>query len=171
MKRFFGIWIDLCLLRANPQDLPASDFLLGLTMLAYLAVNVSLSLLSWALPRALAVSLADLLVLSAFAWTALQWRRKPARFRQTLTALTGTGTVLGLLALPMVAGLMAAQRAGGGAGALGLVWLALVVWSVVVLGHILRHALSVSFGTGIALGVLYTVLSYGLAQVLFGAVT
>ncbi|MGA7799338.1 MAG: hypothetical protein WCC36_00870 [Gammaproteobacteria bacterium] len=171
MKRFFGIWIDLCLLRAGPQDLPASEVLLALALLAYLAVNVALSLLSWPLRQALAVSLTDLLVLSLFAWAALQWRGKPARFRQTLTALAGTGTVLGLLALPTVAALMAAHRAGGGSGLLGLAWLALLVWSLVVLGHILRHALALSFATGIALGVLYTVLSYGLAQVLFGAVS
>ena len=83
-----------------------------------------------------------------------------SRIRRTLTALFGAGAVLQLLAFPLSAwpefGLP-----------LELPWTFRVVgliliqlWSIAVYGHILARALSRSFGMGVALAVVFFLLSY-----------
>ena len=46
--------------------------------------------------------------------------------------------------------------------------LVLVVWSIVVTGHIVRHTFSVSFGQGVLLAVAYEVLNISVIGWLFG---
>jgi len=166
VKQLFGVWLDICLLRAAPQDLPASGWLLALSLAGYVSANFLLALASWRLEHALLATAADVLLLTAFTRLILQWWRLPSRFAQTLSALTGSGALLALAALPSAAGIGHGQAETAVTGVLTLVWLALLVWSVVVMGHVLRHALSASFSTGVALSLLYTVASIALVGML-----
>lgn len=159
--------LDICLLRAGPQDLPASRPFLALTLAGYALVNVLVSRLSLGLREAVAVSLLDTLLLAAFAQVVLRIAARPERFTQTLAALAGTGQLLGLLALPLVAGMLKAQATGGTASGLALAWLGVLIWSLVVLGHILRHALAVRLATGIGIGVLYSLASIMIMRSVF----
>ena len=159
--------LDICLLRAGPQDLPASRRFLTLTLAGYVVVNVLVSRLSLGLREAAVVSLLDTLLLAAFAQVVLRVAARPERFLQTLAALAGTGQLLGLLALPLVAGLLKAQAAGQAAAGLALIWLGVLIWSLLVLGHILRHALAVRFVTGVGIGVLYNLVSIMIMRSVF----
>ena len=45
MKELFGLFAQIAISRKGPQDLPASYFLLGLTVLGYWVIRYVLSLL------------------------------------------------------------------------------------------------------------------------------
>ena len=42
MRALFNLFLDICLFRRGPQDVPASPLLFGLAMLVYLIVGVVL---------------------------------------------------------------------------------------------------------------------------------
>jgi len=161
--------LEICLLKSGPQDLPASSSFLGLAVTGYFLVDVLVSRLNTSLGTALAISLLDVVLMVAFTQLILRVVAKPERFTQTLSALAGTGQLLGLLALPLIHGLSVAQAAGEPAAGLAFAWLALLCWSLLVLGHILRHALAVNLLTGVGIGILYSLLSLVLMRVVFPA--
>lgn len=86
------------------------------------------------------------MVSAALLFAALQVRGHPARWLQSYTALLGAGALFGLISL--------AYR--GLASLFGAGWLAelldlsLFVWSLAVMGHILRHALEIPLAMGVA---------------------
>ena len=159
--------MEICLLRAGPQHLPAAPQFLAFMLVGYFLVDLLISRVHFGLGAAVAVSLLDVLLLAAFIQLALRIVAKPERFNQSLAALAGTGQLLGLLALPFIHGLSAAQAAGDTAPVLAWAWLAVLIWSLLVLGHILRHALSVSLITGVGVGVLYSLASVMIVRVVF----
>jgi hypothetical protein len=95
-------------------------------------------------------------------YLALRWRGKLRRFSQTGSALLLSGLLLNLLALPLVSWNQRTESAES-----GLLVLLLVFWSIVVLGHIIRHAFEVDLNIGIAASVLYTLVTWNLTAVLF----
>jgi hypothetical protein len=96
---------------------------------------------------------------------ALQSQNRLARFVQTAIALMGSGLLLGLLALPLIS-----WSRSPDSGEAGLLLLALIIWSMVVMGHILRHSFEIGLGIGIGLAFAYTLLSWNLALILFPVV-
>ena len=77
-----------------------------------------------------------------------------------------SGLLLGLLSLPLVSWNHRSQSAES-----SLLLLLLIFWSILVLGHILRHAFSVPLNVGIAIGVAYTLFSWNLLALLFPVAT
>ena len=170
MKRLLDFFIDLCLLRATPQQLPASPVLFWLSVVAeLLAGTLLISGARAGVFAALLETLVDVLLLLLLLYLALQARNLTARFLQSATALLGASALLSLLAMPLLA-LSSSGGEGSGLAALAaLLLLALIIWNMVVLGHILRHALRLSFAIGIALAFAYTSLSYMVLYQLFPA--
>lgn len=169
MLRLITIWLDLCLLRLGPQDIPASRVLLVLSLAAYVLVSFVLSVPGY--PSAVALRLAgvDLLLLVVFASVPLYLLDKTARIGQTLTALAGSGALLGLLALPVIRVLFEGQDSSEVPPFAAMVWLILFGWSLLVVAHIMRHALSVAFAVGLGVAVLYTLVAMQVIGTLFPA--
>lgn len=169
-------FVEMCLLRLGPQDLPASPFLLGVSVAAYVGLGVLVTALHYPFLTAVAISVTGTLIFGLLAYALLSVRGVAGRFFQTGAALAGTGAVLEAVALPLVALLEAGEpaadagsRAGSGAGAILVIpWLAFLVWSWVVGGHILRHALSVRLPAGIGLSIALFWLSTLVIHQLFG---
>ncbi len=159
--------LEICLLRAGPQDLPGASRLLLLMLCGYFLVDLLLAQLSFGFADAVGVSVLDVLLLAVFAHLLLRSTAKLERFNQTLAALAGTGQILGVVALPLIHGLNLAQASGEPAAGLAMLWLLVLIWSLLVLGHILRHALAVSLMTGVGIGVLYSLLSALVVRGLF----
>lgn len=159
--------LEICLLRAGPQDLPGTPRFLVTTLIGYFLVDLLISQLSFSLGAAVGVSVLDVLLLAAFTQLLLRGVSKLERFNQTLAAMAGTGQLLGLVALPLIRGLSMAEAAGEPAAGLALAWLIVLVWSLLVLGHILRHALSASLMTGVGIGVLYSLVSVMIVRTVF----
>lgn len=171
MLRLITIWLDICLLRTGPQDVPVSRVLLWLSLAAYLLVSFILSLPGY--PSAVAARMAgvDLVLLVVFATVPLYLLDKAARIGQTLTALAGSGALLGLLALPIIRVLFEGQDSGEIPPFAAMVWLILFGWSLLVVAHIMRHALSVPFAVGLGVAVLYTLVAMQVIGTLFPAET
>ena len=163
IKRFW----EICLLRAAPQDLPASNFLVLAALTAYLGSGTTLLLSDINPLAALAQAALDAAALAVVTTVLLQLRRHPGRLAQTYTALVGSGTLLNLIALPITLGLLGAQEAGGGVGLFAMLWLGLLIWSLMVTGHIYRHALDIPFPAGIVIAMGYLVLILELTRTFF----
>ena len=167
MSRLILIWFDICLLRAGPQDLPASRELLVLAMAGYTLVSFLLSVPGYSLVVAGQLALLDACLLIVFAATALYLMGEMARLIQTLTALSGTGTLLGLFALPMIQFLTPGQDSGQPSFVAGMLWLLLFGWNLIVVAHIMRHALSVNLPVAIGIAMLYILMALQIINVIF----
>jgi hypothetical protein len=162
-------YLDICLLRRRPQDLPCSTALMILTLSAYALVSLTMAAIDLATEQALLVALADTALLCLGAALVLYLVRKPARTIQTVTALAGTGTVLGLIALPIVRWLTASHASQGDASVPALLWLGLFFWSLAVTGHVLRHALDIRFAAGLLMAAIFMLANVQIVQWLLPA--
>jgi len=161
MLPILAAFLQITLRRRGPEDLPDSRFLLLIAGLVYVITQCVLALSVYRSPLALARSLGlDLLLLCGCLWGLLRLAGHATRYRQTLTAMFGTGALLTLVMLPFNYWLeLAADPAKPPLGAtIGL--LAVVSWSLVVNGHIFSRALSAPFAAGLAISVTYFFLNY-----------
>ncbi len=160
MNALFNYFFELCLLRVKPQDLPASGALLGLVILANITVGVlAFSGLYGGVLRALMASVVESLFFLAVLGLLLYCKGLLPRFNQSATALLGSSTLLAIILIPLysVGGNAADHTAMAVVADLGA--LLLLIWSLMVMGHILRYTLDISFGHGILFGVVYFLLS------------
>lgn len=145
MSYLIQLFWDICLLQKAPQDIPYSRGLVLLLLLVgfpvdYLNLNLALPKVEpGAIVRVISIhtvffltSLSALMIVMGYG----------ARIFQTLTALLGTGVIISLLATPV---LLTISYIAQDPGYFGLILLLLNIWSLVIMAHILRHALSVSF--------------------------
>ncbi|WP_448509418.1 hypothetical protein [Immundisolibacter sp.] len=131
-----GVVGDLLRLRRGPQDVPHSPALLLLALIPYALLGCALAAFAMPPSRALLYGPTEAALMALLVYLSLAVRRRPARFVQTLTALTLVGVVFNALSLPLTA---LAQPENG----LGLLILVLVAWSFAVSVHILRLALDI----------------------------
>lgn len=156
MRALFNSYLDLVLMRLAPQAFPASWFLFGLVLVAFLAMMLASNyLLSGELAFAAvrtALSGFNLCVGTALILTlAGRW----PRWRQTATALLGGETVIGLVLLPV----LMVRAAGIENIFIALSLLAFFVWELMFFGHVYRNALDTGMGAGIAVGLIYVIAS------------
>jgi len=155
LRALISPFVNLCLLRVAPQDLPASWLLVGLTLVAYTLSGVLVSNVSLSTGHALLAGLTDTGLLCVLTVSLLYVQRVPARLPQTLTALAGTGTLFGVVALPVTSWLHTAHQAGEDTSLPALLLVGLIGWSLAVAAHILRHALSTVFFLGLVIAIAF----------------
>ncbi len=154
-------FIDLCALRRAPQDLPTSSALLGLVLVAGLISSWLLALASQAPPwLGLVQGGLDFALMLGVLLLALKAVGTPMRFTQTATALVGAKTWIGLIALLPLRLAVSADETSTQLLIAGILFLALVVWSVVVTAHILRHAFEIPFIQCVFIAITYDILSF-----------
>jgi hypothetical protein len=167
LQALIHYFIELCLLRRAPQDLPASVTLLKVLILVYLAVGVLVGAATGqGLWEALVQTLVDTALLLGLLYAGLRWLGRLPRFVQSASALLGSGALLNLLVLAPLA------MASGGddsevTGVAALLFLALLAWSLVVTGHILRHTLDLPLVQGALIAIGYNLLAYSVLGALF----
>ena len=150
----------ICQLRWRPQDLPASSILLMLSLGIYTLVSMILSLFQLSVERAILSALLDTSLLILLTSSLLAIVRYSARISQTLTALAGTNSILGILCIPLLFWLKQFQP--GEVALPELLLLVLIVWNIVVYAHILRHALEIPFFVGVILTIITHLLTFAL---------
>jgi len=164
-------FVQIAFLRCGPQDLPASMFLLKLTLAAHALLGVLMFANRLSLVQALLAGAISTLVMCALTASLLFANRRSARIVQTLTAMAGSDVVVGIVALPVAAWLHGTVDGAVASGLPGLLFLVLVVWNLVVAGHVLRHALSSPLPLGIVLALVLYMLSVNVMHALFPAMT
>ena len=167
---------DLMLLRRGPQDLPHSEVLLGVLVLAAV---IGESLLATRMLGAVDFAGAALRVAAsvgvvlAVTFALLRFHQRQARFLQTGCALIAVALLFALmtaavlsLALPLPKERAAMTGAQLLAGVLSLV---VVAWQLLVRGNIFRHALDVPLARGVTLALSLTLaellLAIAIAQI------
>lgn len=167
LLRLVQFFFELCLLRRAPQDLPASPALLGVTLAVNLLMGTTLATAIGIGPGlGFVESLLDAAIALGLLYAALHLLDRLPRFQQSGTALMGSGALLGLVASVLL-GLLAPGGNEQTPGGAVLLFAALVVWSILVMGHILRHTFEIRLGQGVGIAVLYTFLIYSLLGGLF----
>lgn len=170
LGRLFNLFVDICLLRAGPQDLPGSGFLLLLTVLLSLLTGTLVIVGTFGtLGAALAAQMLDILLLLGLLRLLLQLTGKSARYQQTASALFGSGVLINLVTMPLQL-LYSGDPSGPALGEMGtLFYLIIIVWALVIVGHIIRHALEIRLAAGIMLSLGYFLIANYIIQTLFTA--
>lgn len=168
LLEFLALVRDLCRFRRGPQDLPHAPVLLGLLIALGTFIDLVSGVLLGGIPHMLARSLVSTALVLGLCWIALALRHRLARYVQTATALVACGIAfsLAILLFAWLAGSPPATPAELTPLHVLLGWgmLTLIVWSVAVNAHILRHALDAPFMFGLALASTWTLADWALAD-------
>ena len=113
----------------------------------------------------------DTALLAITAQIGLRWRGQQRRFQQTFSALTGSGALLSLVSWPFMLLLLRLPKGDAAAALPSLLIVLLMFWSIAVIAHILRHALSSRYAVGVLLALLYAITSWNLGASLFPQAT
>jgi hypothetical protein len=157
---------NICRFRLGPQDLPASNTLFTGTLLLYVLISSIIGGFELSPERALLSASVEVALMLGMLRMMLWVRDLWPRFQQTATALLGTGTLFGFVAVPLMWWqFQYAEPADAFVPSL-LIFI-LFIWSVAVVGHILRHALNTPFYVGVAVSLLYTYVSITILRAIF----
>jgi len=163
--KLFKLLFEICRFQANPQDLPSSYLLKFLAIASYALVSLISALLSQAPAFALLSVFVDTAMLLGLGYGGLWVRNLSGRTTQTITALAGTGALIGLVGMPVLAWI---QHTANNPPVLATsMLLALIIWNVGVVGHILRHALSLPIWAGMGISMFYIYTSIRVMSVLY----
>lgn len=150
-RSFFAI----CCFKRRPQDLPASTEFLCICLFVYAALSCILTLSTQSLEIALLWGLTDGVLIALLTFLLMRLLKVPERWRQTTTALAGTGIFFTILAIPLSFSIMNLEEGDN----LGILLFQFVifflVWNIAVMAHIFRHALEVSFAMGVLVALSY----------------
>ena len=158
-------FVEICLLKRAPQDLPDSTFLLAIMLVAHTVTSILLNAVVLDGWNAMLAGLTDTLLVSILTASVLYLHSFSARFVQTLSAMTGTGTIISLVAIPLFSWNVGAQQSESANPVAALLMFGIVAWSLAVSGHILRHALTIPY----LLGILVAVAFYGISYTVFSS--
>lgn len=156
---------EICTFRKGPQDIPVSPALLGLAILAYLLAGICLLGVETVWTERILRVVTEALLLMSFVWIMLTLMGKRARLLQTATAVYASDALISSMAVPVLALLSSSPNTRSAY----LLLLVLTVWHWSILGHILRHALSVRLALGTGLALTYMILSYRFMALIFPA--
>jgi len=145
----FRAFFDICLLQKRPEDLPASVAFLFICLLSYTTTSILLAIPTQTIFNAVIAGSIETVLIMLITYLLLLVKGKKERWLQLTTALSGTGTIFGLLALPLFYWIAYTANVKSDHTFENILVISLVIWNIAVMAHILRHALSASFFTGI----------------------
>ncbi len=165
MKLLLKLFFDICRLQAKPQDVPASSALMLLTVLAVVASGVPAIVGSvGGLAPAIMICLLDVALTLILLKIFLAIMNLSSRIMQTATAMFGAGTIINMFSLPVV-WLLNVTSENSLHQLLGaLLYFALLIWGLVVIGHILRHSFNLRLSSGVLIAMGYFMLINTLVQ-------
>lgn len=155
----------ICLLRLAPQDLPTSSLLLALSLLMYVLSSIVVGLVNMSPLSALLSGVVDVLIVAGLTFLLLWVRDLGVRYMQTLTALAGSGTILAVFAAPVL--WWQVQQPDVLPMVSTMLMMALLTWNLVVVGHVLRHAISTKLYLGILIALVYLYVAISIISSLF----
>ena len=152
-------FIQICLFKAGPADIPASHWLLKLVCLIYFVIGMLVSHVDHGWVPSAVASGADTLLLLLVCWGLLSVKGLAERFIQTASAMAGTGAIMGLIGLPIFVLFRQAESTGQFTSVILLLVMVLMFWSLFITAHIFRFSLEIKPGMAAILTVAYTIVS------------
>ena len=163
MTQWLRFYFDLCLLKAAPQDAPASKSAFYTTIFAYIVLGTFLTSFNQSLLPSIIVALLQT-ALFVFVTNLIMWIKKtPERFIQTVTALLGTGVFIATFAIPIVVLGTSSPEGVETQSPISFLWMlsvVLIVWETVVIAHILHHAMVIPKLAAYGAALIYMYLSF-----------
>ncbi len=154
MHALIRSFLEICWFRRGPQDIAAAVVLRNLAITVYTLSGMLVALGAQETPaRAILGSLIDAALLALLTLALLRFLGKPERLTQTLTALTGCGTLLNIISYP----LLLLFYGAGESPFVSLLLSALAIWNIMIVAHILRHAIEQPLFVGVAVAIVYVV--------------
>lgn len=151
--------IDICLFRSGPESLPANNQLMQLVLSTYFVISVVVNQIDMSLRISLWIGLTDLIVLMTFLYVLLRMNNFLPRYQQTLMALAGAGSLLGILAMPLLWAFHQFAEQSDTANFILLALMLVMLWSLMVTAHIFRYSIETSAPKAVALTILYVFLA------------
>ena len=161
MQQLIKLFWEICLLRKGPQDVPAAQVLFWLLLIVGMVVDLIIAVNFIDFQSALLMVIANTIVLFGVVIGLLYIFRYANRIIQTLTTLIGTGLIFSVIRLPLM---LIVKMVPDNASMFGFIEIFILVWSLVVIAHILRHALSIELFLAAMLAFGYFMLSYQLVN-------
>jgi hypothetical protein len=149
--------LDLCLLRGQPQDLPASANLLYLG--AAFSIGVDYMIETGHAPGLvrLGSAVAQAAIFGGIIYGILRLRGVPERFTQSMSALYFANGVVSLAAWPVLTQVLAAGV--DHAQSWHVLFMAgISIWFIAILANVLRHALNFPLGRSVAVSLMCVLL-------------
>ena len=163
-KVLFLVFFDMCRLIKRPQDIPESKNLLTLCAVVYGFLSILLANMSQPIENSILAGVIELVLIMIFTLAILQVSGKSSRWTQTVTALVGTGIIVSIIAFPIyiLVGVGELNELESSTSqSIGLLLLAsLACWNIVIMAHILRHALEINFAIALFLAITYIWIIY-----------
>lgn len=156
MLAYVQTLLNVALRKNGPEDIPDSGFLLGLTFVVYLLIQAPLIWMSFGTADVLVATLAvsvGMLVLGL--WLLLVLTGYRSRFRQSLTAMLGTNALLGAFSVPFTYWREAGLANQASVALPSAMIFVIMLWSLMVDGHIVARAISKPFGIGLMIAVAF----------------
>ena len=161
------IYVRIALLRAGPQDLPVSRQLLPVTAVACILLSLALgTLLPSEADSGLFLVLFDSLLTLGWYWLVLRVARHPERFAQTTAAVFGFQLVMAPLFALVSWLFLRNMNDTTWQVPVSLLMLAVALWTLTVVGRILRAATDWSMSMCVALVFAQALASRSLALLL-----
>lgn len=161
-------FLDIALHRRGPEDLPASQFLFGLSLCAYLAVGVLVVQISEPWGRSVGLVGLEAVLYLGFVWLLLGTFGHAERFMQTASALLGVETILNLMAMPLVLWVETTADVDSAAQSISrLLFSLLILWGIDIAGFVLSRSLQLTYVVGVLIVIGYLFGSIALRGLIF----
>ena len=174
MIKLLTVFWNIILRKSGPEEVPDSNFLLVVTFIFFLLsqILVGFKMYGGAVSLFFQLLFLDTVLLIIWLRAILQLSGKLKRFRQSLTALFGTGTLFNFILSPFILSyapyleqLTSSDELQITAelpmpALLSIVILIIAIWSVLVMGHIYSRATSKSRAIGIGLALMYSFINF-----------
>lgn len=162
MSVFLRLFLDISLFRKGPQDVPDSQILLWIALVADISISTIVGALDGDVAGAVLQATVASGLLLGFVALILFLTSHPQRFRRTATAVVGCDALITVGALPV--SLLSDVISG-----LGLLIMGILFWNLLVFAHILKHALGIGYALAVALALIFTLTSLDLMARIFAA--
>lgn len=162
LVNIFQLFLRVAMLKSPPQELPASEIVLAISIVFALFVGLVRYAIIGSEYYSLLRVVLELLIPAVIVYLLLFYFKKSGRFNQTFAAICGSGAIIYALALPVLPAFFASADSQHQPAI--YIIIALDLWSVAVIAYILRHALNVGFATGISLAVVLVLLTLMLVE-------
>jgi len=166
MLLLFKLFLDICLFRAGPQDIPHSRVLMNVTVAVYFLLSLFITLVDNSFATAIVSVAVDVIMMLGITIAGLALRQFMNRIPQTVTALAGTGIVFDLVSWPLA--IMASQFSADQLLFPQYLLYLLLFWNIGIIGHILKLALSIPYWGAIIISVFYILTYYNVINTILG---
>ncbi|PHS73656.1 MAG: hypothetical protein COB22_00145 [Cycloclasticus sp.] len=159
-KTLLRLFINICLIKKGPRDIPESTTLLQTTFIAYLLSGMVLLSSANSIGEATVQALIETVLLGVFTYFLVVFFAFPHRFNQSVTAIYGSGALITSISIPFVFWLEALSKNGEQAGIAGLVVFLIVFWGFIVMANIIRETIQKQLSICLLLTFCYVYASY-----------